>query len=664
MVKRFVFGNPMDTNAVVSKCDVCRESLPYFDEADGSFSLAMDERDIVYGLGENVRGINKRGFVYESFCTDDDEHNEGKSSLYGAHNFIILSGASRVFGAFFDTPGKVVFDVGYTDNAVLRVTPGTGDFELYIIDGRDETDIVKQFRTLTGQSYIPPRWAFGIGQSRWGYASEKDARDIVEGYKAAGLPLDMLYLDIDYMDSYKDFTVNTKAFPDFKAFAASLKEEGVRLVPIIDAAVKVEKGYSVYEEGTEKGCFCTDKDGRDFVVGVWPGESCLPDFLNSDARNWFGMKYKVLCDMGIEGFWNDMNEPALFYSKKSLEDAIGKIAALKGKNLSLNETFFLRAAAGELANNADDYKSFYHNADGRRVRHWDVHNLYGFNMTRAASEAFEKIRPGKRTLLFARASYIGAHRYGGIWMGDNCSRWAHLLMNLQMLPSLNMCGFLYTGADTGGFGEDTTEDLLLRWYALSIFTPLLRNHSSQGTRPQEPFRFKGREKDFAGILALRYRLLPYIYSEFMKAALSGGMYATPLGFIWRDDEDARHCEDQLMIGESIMIAPVYTQNAVGRHIYLPEDMLLVRFKGADVAEKAVLKRGHTFVRIAQDEVIIFIRQHHILPLAKKAENVESVDADDLELLHFGERGDSYMLYNDDGISRECSLEGNLRKIVL
>lgn len=198
-------------------------------------------------------------------------------------------------------------------------------------------------------------------------------------------------------------------------------------------------------------------------------------------------------------------------------------------------------------------KVFYHCKDGKKIRHYDVHNLYGYNMTRAASEAFEKISPEKRILMFSRSSCIGSHRYGGIWMGDNMSRWQHILLNLKMLPSLNMCGFLYTGADLGGFGENTTEDLLLRWYALGIFMPLLRNHSALGTREQEPFRFKNSIEKFRNILNLRYRLLPYIYSEFMKAALQGTMYASPLGFIWSKDEDARRTEDQIMIGESIMM---------------------------------------------------------------------------------------------------------------
>lgn len=663
MIKRFVFGKAFDTEAVKDKPEACKEKIPYFENAEtSSFSLEMDSSDIVYGLGENVRGINKRGFIYESFCTDQPEHNENKSSLYAAHNFFIVSGNKKNFGAFFDSPGKVTFDIGASSYSTLKVSIENTGYEIYIIENPTLELIIKEFRNLIGQSYIPPRWAFGIGQSRWGYTCEEDIRKIVENYRKNKLPLDMIYLDIDYMEKFKDFTVNKKSFPDFKNFVSDMKKNSVRIVPIIDAGIKMEDGFELYEEGKENNYFCKDKDGNDFIVGVWPGKCCLPDFLNPEAREWFGMKYKFLTDQGIEGFWNDMNEPALFYSEKNLEKVFDQVKEMKKLNIGLKESFALKDTILNLANNTDDYKSFYHCKDGKKIRHYDVHNLYGYNMTRAASEAFEKISPEKRILMFSRSSCIGSHRYGGIWMGDNMSRWQHILLNLKMLSSLNMCGFLYTGADLGGFGENTTEDLLLRWYALGIFMPLLRNHSALGTREQEPFRFKNSIEKFRNILNLRYRLLPYIYSEFMKAALQGTMYASPLGFIWSKDEDARRTEDQIMIGESIMIAPVYEQNATGRHIYLPEEMKLVKFKDSESYEEKIIPAGHNFIHVALDEVAVFIRKGHILPLADNAESVEKIDFENLTTISFAEKGARYELYTDDGECRNPSLSENLRSI--
>ena len=663
MKKRFRFGNPLETDAVQEKPLLWEGEIPFLTREGKELYYDLSPSDIVYGLGENVRGINKRGWIYVSDCSDDPNHTEEKRSLYGAHNFILVSGREQ-FGIFVDTPGKVTFDIGYTSYSSLRISVEEGEYELYVIEGGSPDEIVGEFRSLIGRSYIPPKWAFGYGQCRWSYLTAGEVREVAKGYRENGIPLDMIYLDIDYMERYKDFTIDRGNFPDFEELVQEMKDQGIRLIPIIDGGVKAEEGYAVYEEGMEKGCFCKDEDGKEFVVGVWPGKCCLPDMLNEEAGRWFGDKYQFLTDKGIEGFWNDMNEPAIFYSEKRLGEVFEKIEDYRQQeNLDINSFFGFKGMVAGLSNHPEDYKSFYHNYRGQRVRHDKVHNLFGYYMTRSAGEALERLSPDKRMLLFSRASYIGMHRYGGVWMGDNQSWWSHILMNLKMLPSLNMCGFLYTGADLGGFGSDATEDLLLRWLALGIFTPLMRNHSAMGTRRQEAYAFEEKES-FRGLIRLRYRLLPYLYSEFMKAALGNAMYARPLGFVWAGDEIARHVEDQLMIGESIMIAPVYEQNAIGRTVYLPEEMKLVKFAGEAVCEEKILPEGHHFVEVGLKEAVVFIRKGRLLPLAAAGKNVEETDWEKLELLHFGVQGDTYELYEDDGFTREVCLEGHVREINL
>ena len=313
MIYKKRYGQPFDTESVVGSFLPMMETIPYLTKEPDGFSYAMEPQDILYGLGENVRGINKRGWVYESKCSDDGNHTEGKSSLYGAYNFMIVSGKDT-FGVFIDYPGKVTFDCGYTDLDTLRITVAEENYDLYIIEGESLTDIVHQFRQLVGRSYIPPKWAFGSAQSRWSYMNEDEVREVVANYRANNMPLDAVVLDIDYMERYKDFTVDAQRFPRFADFAAEMKAQGIHLVPIIDAAVKVEDGYDVYEEGVKNGYFCTNQDGTPFVAGVWPGRVHFPDMLNPEARAWFGSQYKVLLDQGIEGFWNDMNEPAIFYA--------------------------------------------------------------------------------------------------------------------------------------------------------------------------------------------------------------------------------------------------------------------------------------------------------------------------------------------------------------
>lgn len=521
-------------------------------------------------------------------------------------------------------------------------------------------NIIRSFRRMIGCSYIPPKFAFGFAQSRWGYMNREDVRTVADGYRECDFPIDMIVLDIDYMENYKDFTINGERFPDFPAFVKEMRERGIRLIPIIDAGVKVEKGYSVYEEGVKNNYFCKGEDGEPFVVGVWPGDSVFPDFLNSKAREWFGSNYKTLLDCGIEGFWNDMNEPSVFYSKKSLAKTIEHISGKAGKNLSLQEFWSITGAVATLANNPEDYSSFYHDADGKQIRHSEVHNLFGYNMVRSASEYFKKYDDKKRFLIYSRSSHIGMHRYGGIWTGDNASRWEHLLMNLKMLPSLNMCGFLYAGADIGGFGQDTTEDLMLRWLALGIFVPLLRNHCTFGARRQEFYLFENK-KAIKNLLDLRYSLIPYLYSEYVKSALRGELLYTPLGFLYPNNERAKEIEDQLFVGGSIMIAPVYRQNEKGRLVYLPESMKMVKIKSVTDYREEVLPRGDHYIEIGFDETVFFIAPGKALPLANPVSHVEELDDKNFLWLKNSEGEVDYELYTDDGVTADIRFE-NIKTI--
>ena len=302
MIHKYVFGKPFPTEAVVTEVPAAEGEPAYgtIETKEGfCFTYVMEDTDIVYGLGEANRGLNKRGYCYISDCTDEPNHTEDKRSLYGAHNFIIVSG-KKTFGLFFDYPSSITFDIGYTRMDTLKVSCGDADLNLFVIDGDSPYDIVKQFRKIIGRSYIPPRYAFGFGQSRWGYKTKDDFRHVVKGYRENNIPLDMVYMDIDYMQDFKDFTLNEENFPDFPEFVQEMKNQNIRLIPIIDAGVKVEKGYDVYEEGVKNRYFCRREDGSDFIAAVWPGDTHFPDLLNDEARAWFGGKYRFLTDQGID----------------------------------------------------------------------------------------------------------------------------------------------------------------------------------------------------------------------------------------------------------------------------------------------------------------------------------------------------------------------------
>jgi len=663
-VKKYTLGNPINTHALDEKflkVATLKETFKISEERpeemelfswnsnEKSLCCNLTEDERVYGLGETVRGINKRGWIYESWCSDEPHHLEDKRSLYGALNFLVLDNKERKLGIFVDCPSRVTFDVGYSNASELRISFEYADAELYVISGNHILEIVKTFRKMIGKSYIPPKWAFGLCQSRWSYFTAEEVRQVADRYDSAGIPLDAICLDIDYMQRYKDFTVDHEKFPEFPEFVSELKDRGIHPVPIIDAGVKIEEGYDVYEEGVEKNYFCKNEDDSDFVAAVWPGRVHFPDVLNENAREWFGNFYGRLTEAGVDGFWNDMNEPAIFYTEEHLKGVFEKIEDYKGKNLDIQSFFEFKDLVGSVDNRPGNYDCFYHHMDGEKIRHDRVHNLYGYNMTRAAGEAFLSLRPGQRTLMYSRASYVGMHRYGGIWTGDNFSWWSHILLNLQEMPGLNMCGFLYTGADTGGFGCDCTEDLMFRWLGVSLFTPLFRNHSAMGTRRQEFYQFEHTE-EFKNLIRLRYALIPYLYSEFMKAVREDEMYMCPLAFAYEEDERAKDVEDQLLVGESIMIAPVYTQNARGRYVHLPEPMKLIRFRAFDDFDEEDLSRGDHYISAHLNEVLVFLRPGHVLPLAKPANRVPEIDYGSITYICNGANPEEYELYNDDGVS--------------
>ncbi len=605
------------------------------------YALAKDDK--IFGLGETMRGINKRGYVFESVNTDQPNQDESTKSLYGSHNFFIVFG-KKTFGVFIDYPGRVVFDLGFAKCDELCVQIERADVDIYFFTCSKKAgalkEIAREFRTLVGKSYIAPKWAFGFCQSRWGYASKDDIEKVWKTYRKLGFPLDSICMDIDYMEDYKDFTVDSKKFPNFKDFVQRLKKDGTRLVPIIDAGVKKEAGYSVYQEMIAGGYDCKKKDGATFEAGVWPGDSVFADFLNPKAREWFGKQYKALLDAGIEGFWNDMNEPALFYTKENLKKTFVQLEQFKSKALDVTGLFDFMRIANSVCNNKDDYKSFYHKVnkddagsfaatkpdkDGKvLVNHYDIHNLYGYNMTRGASQAFKALNPAGQTLLYSRSSYIGAHRYGGVWTGDNHAYWGDILLSLQQIVSLNLCGFLYTGSDIGGFNANTSRDLLLRWTAFALFTPLFRNHSARGTREQEYYQFEN-PKDFKSMVQLRYALIPYLYSEYLKAAKNDGLYARALAFDFSDDKRACAVNDQILIGNEIMVAPVYVQNAIGRYVYLPETMTMVEWKNGKIAAQKKLSKGDHFIEVPMESVVFFVRKGKKLPLAKAAPCVDKID---------------------------------------
>ena len=675
-IYRFKFGNRIITNSVIldiNYSDIKElDRFFHYEEANDliTFRKDFDNDARIFGLGENVKGINKRGSHFKSFNFDDSTINEGRTNLYASHNFFIVSCQMNSFGVFIDTPKLVNYDFCFSSYNEIEFSTYDG-FDLYIIESNDfypEISIIERFREMIGKSYIAPFFSFGVGQSRWGYMGKGDLEDVIDGFSEKKLPLDMLFFDIDCLDNFKDFTLNSSFYKDGDIdyeFFKSCKNNGIHLVPIVDAAVKAEKGYDLYDELIDKKGYVSSKDGKPYIVGVWPGDSLLPDYLSENGSKVFGKFYKKYLDLGIDGFWNDMNEPALFYGKEEINNLGKFLKDIDYNNFSHKDYEIIRDKVRGIKNCMVDYKNMYHKydleyKDNNIFNHYDVHNMYGYKMVESAHNYFKEYNKennlNKKYLLFSRSSMIGSHRYSGIWTGDNASFWDHLLMNIKMMPSLNMCGYLYSGADIGGFGNNASEDLVLRWMAFGIFTPLFRNHSCKGMERQD-YHLLENTDIVRNILSIRYALIPYLYSEYIKAINNNTLLFTPLSFVF-DDERTIDIEDELLVGKSIIIAPIYNQNSNGRMVYLPVDALEVRMKSGNNYETIHLTKGDPYISVGIDEVVFFLINKEILPLAriddiKNIKNINSISYNNLVFINNGYKHNKYQMYEEvDGEVKE------------
>jgi alpha-glucosidase len=355
--------------------------------------------------------------------------------------------------------------------------------------------------------------------------------------------------------------------------------------------------------------------------------------------------------MGIKGFWNDMNEPSIFYTPKGLDNLFELLKDLEeNKENAGIEVFLARETLLNIANNPEDYRSFFHKLDdGSLINHDKVHNLYGFNMTKATADELKELNPNERYLLLSRSSYPGLHRIASIWMGDNKSWWEHMLVNIRMLQSLNMMGFFYTGADIGGFGADSSAELVIRWMELGAFTPFYRNHTALNTRPQEPWQFDEESLNIMrDIVRLRYAFIPYTYSEYMNSVKESVPFVKPLSFVFEGDR-VKDIEDQYMYGDSLMVAPVHEQNKKGRYVHLP-DVKWLNWTACKYGERnmKVYEPGDYYIQAYLNEIPLFIKENSLIVLSEPMNYVGEKDITELTVIGLVSDHAIYNYYDDDG----------------
>lgn len=530
---------------------ILRVEYPPIRKDEGWFHITQMEPDLhVYGLGEKAASLNLRGGKFQMWNTDPrGGYSPGRDPLYlnipvylGIHGkgsyLIFYENPSRSTISFQDLDPDFIEEADIPldiSDHVSVVHFERGLLTYYFFPGPPD-HVIEAYTQLTGRPVLPPRWALGYHQSRWGYKSESEISSIVQGFSDYDLPLSVIHLDIDYMDGYRVFTVDTQRFPDLAGLSSKLLEKGIRIVAILDPGVKHDQGYSIFSEGLEKGMFCTLPNGKLLVGLVWPGWSVYPDFTNPLVRKWWGEHYFILFEQGISGVWHDMNEPTSFTAWGDLSLPLCTL----------------------------------HNLEGHHGDHRQAHNLYGLLMNRSGFEAMNELNPDIRPWLLTRSGWAGIGRYSWVWTADIESTWEALQQTIKSIIGLGLSGVPFSGSDIGGFLGNPSPELFIRWFQFAAFTPFFRTHSALGTAPREPWEFgEPALSIIRDTLNLRYKLLPYFYNIAWEASQKGFPVVRPIFWENPDNKELWEVEDQFLLGESLLVAPIIKQGKAYRSVVLP-----------------------------------------------------------------------------------------------
>ncbi|OIJ92530.1 glycosyl hydrolase [Streptomyces sp. MUSC 14] len=444
--------------------------------------------------------------------------------------------------------------------------------------------VLATWASLTGVPALPPAWALGHHHARWGFGSEQEVRRIVAGYQERDLPLDAVHLDIDHYDGHQVFTVDQERFPKLPVLAEELRRNGIRLVSIVDPAVKAAPGNAVYEGGSALDAFVRDGSGREVRGVVWAGESVFPDFTRARVREWWGGLYAERLAQGFAGFWHDMNEPTSF-------SAFG-------------EPTLPRSAR--------------HGLEGRGGDHREAHNVYALCMARAGYEGLRELAPQERPFVFSRSGWAGLQRYGGTWSGDLATGWPGLRASLSLVLGLGLCGVPYSGPDVGGFDGSPSPELYLRWFQLGAYLPLFRTHAGLRAGRREPWEFGAEVLEHARVALLeRRRLLPYWVTLAHLARRTGAPYVRPVWWGSPEDRALRGCEDTFLLGDALLVAPVLDPGVKRRAVQLP------RGRWYDtVTEEAYEGPGQVYVNAPLSRIPVLARAGAVIPVRGSDGEVE------------------------------------------
>lgn len=585
---------------------------------------AMPQDAHYFGLGDKTGPLDRRGGAYTMWNTDAFGYGVASDPLYKSVPFVIgLDEQGGSFGLFLDNHWRSSFDFGKTAHDVWSFGAEGGPVDYYVMTGAGPKDIVRAYAYLTGTAPLTPLWALGFQQSHWSYMTQGEVKGIADRLRGDRIPADVVWMDIDYQDRNRPFTVDTRAFPDLPGLVRDLAAAKMHLVVITDLHIAdaPAQGYAPYDSGMAADIFLKQPDGTSYVGPVWPGPAVFPDFSTVKARAWWGAQYRDFVGMGVSGFWNDMNEPAIFETPT-------KTMPLDVRHRIDEPGFAPRTAS-----------------------HAEMHNVYGMLNSRATYEGTLALAPDRRPFVMTRASYAGGQRYAATWTGDNSSSWAHLNLSTTQLVSLGLSGFAYAGDDIGGFaGDAPSPELLTRWIQVGAFNPIFRDHY-QKDKPAQEVWVHGPEQEAIRrrYIEERYRLMPYLYALADENSRTGLPLMRPV-FLEHPEVVAKGdrlggTETQFLLGADLLVAPPptgesparYTANLPGAGWY--DYWTGHRIAAATISETPSLER-----------LPVFVRPGAILPRQPLVQSTGETPVGDLELAVYPGAECRGSLYLDDGVS--------------
>jgi alpha-glucosidase len=570
---------------------------------------AMPDDEHYFGLGDKAGPLDHRDMAFTNWNTDAYAWQESTDPLYKTIPFFLTMRQGRASGLFLDNTWRTWFDFGKTARDAYAFGSDGGDLDYYFIAGPAPKAVLERYADLTGKPPLPPLWSLGFQQCRYSYYPESRVYEIAKTFRAKKIPADVIYLDIDYQKDNRPFTIDSERFPHFEKMIGDLGREGFKVIAITDLHLAKAPGYKPYDEGTAGNDFVHAADGSVYFGKVWPGDSVFPDFTWAPARAWWGTLYRDFVRMGVAGFWNDMNEPSVFWAQKTMPlDAVHRVDS------------------------------------GGTATHRAVHNIFGMQNSRATYEGLLALDGNRRPLVLTRATYAGGQRYAASWTGDNTSTWNHYRLSIPMLLNLGLSGYALVGDDIGGFRGSPAPELLTRWIELGAFNPIFRDHTEKGTLDQEPWVHGAPHVAIRKrFIEARYRLLPYIYTLAEETSRTGLPLMRPYWLEHPGADPFAPNDPAFLFGPDLLVQPKVDETMDPLTITVPPGVWYDYWTGARVAGDQKKKTTP-----ALGELSVLVRGGAILPHEPLVQSTSETPRGPLELRVYPGPDCHGSLYLDDG----------------